>query len=61
MRDTKPVLKPITDKAEISVDCPDKLYFGAFGRLSRFEAHAEPESMAIKLRLARVLRCSPQT
>lgn len=49
MRSKKPVLKPITDKAEVSVDFPDKLYFGEFGRLSRFEAHAEPESMTIKL------------
>lgn len=49
MPSKKPVMKPIVDKAEISVDFPDKLYFGAFGRLSRFEAHAEPESMTIKL------------
>ena len=28
---------PITDKAEVSIDFPDKFYMGSFGRGSRFE------------------------
>ncbi len=29
--------KPITDKAEIALEYPDKLYVGTFDRSSRFE------------------------
>ncbi len=42
-------LKPIIDKAEVSVEFPDKAYVGQFGRASRFEAHCDPDSMVIKL------------
>lgn len=49
MKTQKPTMKPIADKAEVSVDFPDKVYFGEFGRLSKYEAHAEPDSMAVKL------------
>ena len=33
------VTKPISDKAEIAIEYPDKLYVGTFERSSRFEAH----------------------
>ena len=42
-------VKSITDKAEVSIDFPDKAYWGAFGRASRFEAHADDEGVVIKL------------
>ena len=42
-------LHPITDKAEVSVDFPDKAYMGSFGRHSQFDAHADADSVAIKL------------
>jgi hypothetical protein len=35
--------KPITDKAEIALKYPDKLYVGTFERTSRFEAHLDPD------------------
>jgi len=40
-------LHPILDKAEVSVDFPDKAYVGSFGRHSQFDAYAD--SVAIKL------------
>ena len=42
-------LHPIADKAEVSVDFPDKAYIGSFGRNSQFDAYADAESVAIKL------------
>ena len=42
-------LHPIADKAEVSVEFPDKAYIGSFGRNSQFDAYAEPDSVAIKL------------
>ena len=42
-------LHPIADKAEISVDFPDKAYMGSFGRNSQFDAHADADSVAIRL------------
>jgi len=42
-------LHPIADKAEVSVDFPDKAYIGSFGRNSQFDAYAEADSVAIKL------------
>ena len=42
-------LHPIADKAEVSVDFPDKAYAGSFGRHSQFDAYADKESAAIKL------------
>src|SRR3974390_2263509 len=33
--------KPIADKAEITLEYPDKLYIGTFGSSSRFEAHID--------------------
>jgi hypothetical protein len=42
-------LHPIVDKAEVSVDFPDKAYIGSFGRHSQFDAYADADSVAIKL------------
>ena len=42
-------LHPIADKAEVSVDFPDKAYVGSFGRHSQFDVYADKESAAIKL------------
>ena len=42
-------LHPISDKAEISVDFPDKAYLGNFGRHSQFDAYADHDSVAIRL------------
>jgi hypothetical protein len=40
---------PIADKAEVSIDFPDKAYMGSFGRHSQFDAHADADSVAIRL------------
>jgi hypothetical protein len=42
-------LHPIIDKAEVSVDFPDKAYIGSFTRHSQFDAYAEAEDVAIRL------------
>jgi len=42
-------LHPISDKAEVSVDFPDKAYMGSFGRHSQFDAYADTDSVAIRL------------
>ncbi|MBV8935285.1 MAG: hypothetical protein JO320_17465 [Alphaproteobacteria bacterium] len=42
-------LHPISDKAEVSVDFPDKAYLGNFGRHSQFDAYADADSVAIRL------------
>ena len=42
-------LHPISDKAEVSVDFPDKAYIGSFSRHSQFDASADEESVAIRL------------
>jgi hypothetical protein len=42
-------LHPIRDKAEVSVDFPDKAYIGSFGRHSQFDAYADADSVAIRL------------
>ncbi len=41
--------KPITDKAEIALEYPDKLYIGTFERSSQFEAHLDPTGIALIL------------
>ena len=40
---------PIADKAEVSVDFPDKAYMGSFSRHSQFDAYADTDSVAIRL------------
>lgn len=42
-------MKPITDKAEVSIDFPEKAYMGSFGKSSRFEVQADAEEMLLKL------------
>ena len=42
-------LHPISDKAEVSVDFPDKAYIGSFGRRSQFDAYADDDSVAVRL------------
>jgi len=42
-------LHPIIDKAEVSVDFPDKAYLGSFGRHSQFDAYADRDSVTIRL------------
>ena len=39
----------IADKAEVSVDFPDKAYIGYFGHHSQFDAYANADDVAIKL------------
>jgi hypothetical protein len=41
--------KPITDKAEIALEYPDKLYVGTFESSSRFEAHLDANGIALIL------------
>jgi hypothetical protein len=41
--------KSITDKAEIAIEYPDKVYMGAFERSSRFEAHLDAKGFALML------------
>ena len=40
---------PITDKAEVSIDFPDKFFVGSFGRGSRFDVTADREGVHIHL------------
>jgi hypothetical protein len=42
-------LHPISDKAEVSVDFPDKAYIGIFGRHSQSDAYADDDSVAARL------------
>lgn len=42
-------MKPVTDRAEIAIDFPNKAYFGTFGRHSSFEVSAGAESLGLKL------------
>ena len=40
---------PITDKAEVSIDFPDKFFVGSFGRGSRFDVTADAEGVHLHL------------
>ena len=42
-------MKPIQDKAEVSIDFPEKFYVGSFARDSKFEARSEDDGLLIKL------------
>jgi hypothetical protein len=42
-------MHPITDKAEVAIDFPDKFYMGVFGRDCAFEARAEDDAVLIHL------------
>lgn len=39
----------ITDKAEVSIDFPDKFFMGSFGRGSRYDVTADPEGIHLHL------------
>ena len=41
--------RPITDKAEVAIEYPDKLYIGTFERSSQFEAHLDENGIALTL------------
>ena len=41
--------KPITDKAEVALEYPDKLYVGTFESSSRFEARLDATGIALIL------------
>ena len=41
--------KPITDKAEVAVEYPDKLYIGTFAHTARFDAHIDQTGISLTL------------
>ncbi len=40
---------PITDKAEVSIDFPDKFFMGSFGRGSQYDVTADREGIHLHL------------
>ncbi|MGE5270279.1 MAG: hypothetical protein ACM3JG_11470 [Thiohalocapsa sp.] len=42
-------MHPISDKAEVAIDFPDKFYIGGFGRDCSFAAHADAEGVMLRL------------
>lgn len=42
-------MKSISDKAEVSVDFPDKTYMGSFGRESAFDVKVEADEVLLRL------------
>jgi len=42
-------MKSISDRAEISIDFPNKAYMGAFGRESSFDVKVEPEEVLLRI------------
>ena len=42
-------MKSITDKAEVSLDFPEKTYMGSFGRESSYEVKVEPEDVLLRI------------
>lgn len=42
-------MKSISDKAEVSVDFPDKTYMGSFGRESSFDVRVESDEVLLRL------------
>ena len=42
-------MKSITDRAEISVDFPDKAYMGSFGRESSFDVKVGPDEILVRI------------
>ena len=41
--------KPVPDKAEVTIEYPDKLYMGTFERSSRFDAHLDQTGLSLTL------------
>ena len=46
------VTKPVPDKAEVTVEYPDKVYMGTFERTARFDAHVDEAGVSIALHRA---------
>jgi hypothetical protein len=42
--------KPLSDKAEVAVEYPDKLYVGSFTHTSRFDAHLDESGISLTLK-----------
>ena len=42
-------MRPVTDRAEVSIDFPDKAYMGSFGHTASFAAHAATDGVELKL------------
>lgn len=42
-------MKPVTDRAEVSIDFPDKAYMGSFGRDAEFDVRPEDDGVVLKL------------
>ena len=42
-------MKSIIDKAEVSIDFPDKFYMGSFGRESSFDVKVEAEEVLLRI------------
>jgi hypothetical protein len=42
-------MKSISDRAEVSIDFPDKAYMGAFGRESAFDVKVEPDEVLLRI------------
>lgn len=42
-------MKSISDRAEVSIDFPDKAYMGAFGRESSFDVKVEPDEVLLRI------------
>jgi len=42
-------MKSITDRAEVSVDFPNKTYMGVFGRESAFDVKVEPDEVLLRI------------
>jgi len=41
--------KPITDRAEVGIDFPDKTFWGSFGRDSRYDVGVDQDGVHIAL------------
>lgn len=42
-------MKPIADRAEVTIDLPDKLYMGSFTRHSTYAVTADGEQLGLRL------------
>ena len=42
-------MKSISDRAEVSIDFPDKAYMGAFGQESAFDVKVEPDEVLLRI------------
>jgi hypothetical protein len=42
-------MKPVIDRAEVSIDFPDKAYMGSFDRDAQFDVRPEDDGVVLKL------------